>query len=116
MIDTPLGWFLLLVFGLFTGTLAGILGIGGGLLNVPALALAGASTLQAAATSLIGVLLSALSGSFRNFQTGSLNWRISLTMGGVGAISAQLGAKLGSQLPDSLLSLGFAALALITIF
>lgn len=116
MIDTPLGWVLLFGFGIFTGSLAGILGIGGGLINVPILTLAGASTLQAAATSLIGVLLSATSGSIRNLQTGSLNWRISMTMGGFGLISAQLGARLGDKLSDNLLSLGFAALALLTIY
>ena len=116
MIDTPLGWLLLLVFGLFTGTLAGILGIGGGLLNVPALTLSGASTLQATATSLIGVLFSATSGSVRNLQTGSLNWQVSLTLGGCGILAAQLGAWMGGQLPDAWLSLGFAALTLVTIY
>ena len=116
MIDTPLGWGLLFGFGLFTGTLAGILGIGGGLLNVPALTLAGATTLQAAATSLIGVLLSATSGSLRNLQTGSLNWRVALILGGFGLLSAQVGSWLGANIPDAFLSLGFAVLALTTIY
>ena len=116
MIDTPLGWILLFGFGLFTGTLAGILGIGGGLLNVPALTLAGATTLQATATSLIGVLLSATSGSIRNLQTGSLNWKVALLLGGFGVFSAQVGTWLGAQMPDALLSIGFALLALATIY
>ena len=116
MIDSPLGWLLLFGFGLFTGTLAGILGIGGGLLNVPALTLAGASTLQATATSLIGVLLSATSGSMRNLQTGSLNWKVALILGGCGLLSAQLGTWLGSRIPDAFLSIGFAILALATIY
>ncbi|MEB3232865.1 MAG: sulfite exporter TauE/SafE family protein [Leptolyngbyaceae bacterium] len=116
MIDTPIGWLLLFGFGIFTGSLAGLLGIGGGLLNVPILTLAGTSTLQAAATSLIGVLLSAVSGSVRNLQTGSLNWRVSATMGGFGLVAAQLGARLGDRIPDNVLSLGFAGLALVTIY
>ncbi|MEM9214814.1 MAG: sulfite exporter TauE/SafE family protein [Cyanobacteria bacterium P01_F01_bin.150] len=116
MIDTPLGWFLLFGFGLFTGTLAGILGIGGGLLNVPALTLAGATTLQAAATSLIGVLLSGLSGSIRNLQTGTLNWKVALILGGFGLMSAQVGSWLGASIPDAFLSIGFAVLALTTIY
>lgn len=116
MIDNPSGWFLLFGFGLFTGTLAGILGIGGGLLNVPALTLAGATTLQAAATSLIGVLLSATSGSVRNLQTGSLNWKVALLLGGFGLISAQGGSWLGNSIPDAFLSIGFALLALATIY
>lgn len=36
MLETPTGWLLLLVLGGFAGTLAGLLGIGGGLLMVPA--------------------------------------------------------------------------------
>lgn len=116
MIDNPLGWFVLFGFGLFTGTLAGILGIGGGLLNVPALTLAGATTLQAAATSLIGVLLSATSGSIRNLQTGTLNWQVALILGGFGLLSAQVGSWFGARVPDAFLSIGFALLALTTIY
>lgn len=116
MIDTSFGWFLLFVFGLLTGTLAGILGIGGGLLNVPALTLAGASTLQATATSLIGVLLSATSGSVRNLQVGSLNWKVALILGGFGLMAAQVGTWLSSRIPDAFLSMGFALLALVTIY
>ncbi len=116
MLDTPLGWGLLLLFGIFTGVLAGLLGIGGGLLLVPALILSGASTIQATATSLIGVFLSATSGSLRNLRAGELNWKISLNLAAFGILTAQVGAWIGDRLPDRLLSLGFALLLIITIF
>ncbi|MGF1538540.1 MAG: sulfite exporter TauE/SafE family protein [Elainellaceae cyanobacterium] len=117
MIDTPLDGLILLLFGVLTGTLSGILGIGGGLLLVPALILSGVSaTVQATATSLIGVFLSATSGSVRNWQAGALNWRVSLTLAAFGIITAQVGALLGDRLPDVTLSLGFAALLLVTIY
>ncbi|MGF1514968.1 MAG: sulfite exporter TauE/SafE family protein [Elainellaceae cyanobacterium] len=117
MIDTPLDGLLLLLFGVLTGTLSGILGIGGGLLLVPALILSGVSaTVQATATSLIGVFLSATSGSVRNWRAGALNWKMSLTLAGFGIITAQLGALLGDRLPDRLLSLGFALLLVVTIY
>lgn len=116
MLDTPLGWGLLLLFGIFTGILAGLLGIGGGLLLVPALIFSGATTIQATATSLIGVFLSATSGSLRNLRAGELNWKISLNLAAFGILTAQVGAWGGDRLPDRLLSLGFAILLLVTIF
>lgn len=117
MIDTPLDGLLLLLFGIVTGTLSGILGIGGGLLLVPALILSGTpTTVAATATSLIGVFLSASSGSLRNWQAGDLNWQVSLTLAAFGILTAQVGAIVGDRLPDALLSLGFAALLVITIY
>lgn len=116
-LETPIGLGSLFVFGLFTGTLAGLLGIGGGLLLVPALIFAGAeTTVQATATSLIGVFLSATSGSIRNLRAGQLNWKASLSLALFGMVTAQVGAWLGTRVPDALLSLGFAVLLLVTIY
>jgi uncharacterized membrane protein YfcA len=115
MLETPLGWVLLLILGTFTGVLSGLLGIGGGLLMVPALTVFGVPLVQATATSLVGVLLSSLSGSWRNLRAGELNWRVSLLLAGFGIITAQAGAWLGERLPDAWLSLAFAALLLVTI-
>ncbi|WNZ21998.1 sulfite exporter TauE/SafE family protein [Leptolyngbya sp. NK1-12] len=116
MLETPLGWGLLFVLGSFTGVLSGLLGIGGGLLMVPALTLFGVPLVQATATSLVGVFLSSISGSLRNFRAGELNWRVSLVLAGFGIVTAQVGAWLGDQLPDALLSIGFAVLLLLTIY
>ena len=117
LLETPIGLGLLLLFGIFTGTIAGLLGIGGGLLLVPALIFAGAATtVQATATSLIGVFLSATSGSIRNLRAGELNWKASLSLALFGMVTAQFGAWFGAQVPDAILSLGFAALLLITIY
>lgn len=116
LLDTPIGWGLLLLFGIFTGILAGLLGIGGGLLLVPALIFSGATTIQATATSLIGVFLSATSGSLRNLRAGELNWKASLNLAAFGILTAQVGAWVGDRLSDRLLSFGFALLLLVTIF
>ncbi|HHP7245674.1 MAG TPA: sulfite exporter TauE/SafE family protein [Elainellaceae cyanobacterium] len=116
MLDTPIGWGLLFLVGIFTGTLSGLLGIGGGLLLVPALTVWGVPLIQATATSLIGVFLSALSGSIRNWRAGELNWRSSLLLAVFGIVTAQAGALLGDRLPEAGLALGFAALLLITVY
>ncbi len=116
MIETPIGWVLLFILGTFTGVLSGLLGIGGGLLMVPSLTIFGVPLVQATATSLVGVLLSAISGSFRNLRTGELNWRVSLTLALFGIFTAQVGAWWGDRLPDTALALGFAVLLMATVY
>lgn len=115
MLETPAGWGLLLVVGVITGVLSGILGIGGGILMVPVLTFFGVPLVQATATSLVGVLLSSTSGSIRNFSAGELNWKNSLLIAVFGMLTAQLGAWLGDRLPDPILSLAFAVLLVVTI-
>lgn len=83
---------------------------------VPVLTVFGIPLVEATATSLIGVVLSAISGTVQNFQTQSLNWRVSLLLALFGIPTAQVGAWLGDRLPDAGLSLAFAALLLITIY
>lgn len=115
MLETPLGWGLLLLIGVVTGTLAGVLGIGGGLVMVPVLTFFGIPLVQATATSLVGVLLSSISGSVQNFRTGSLDWRTSLLLALFGMLTAQVGAWIGDRIPDAALSLAFAVLLIVTI-
>ncbi|MBE9098482.1 sulfite exporter TauE/SafE family protein [Vacuolonema iberomarrocanum] len=115
MLETPVGWVLLLLVGSVTGVLSGILGIGGGILMVPVLTFFGVPLVQATATSLVGVLLSATSGSIRNFSAGELNWRNSLVIAVFGMLTAQVGAWLGDRLADPILSLAFAVLLVATI-
>ncbi len=116
MTAEPTTWLLLFLLGTSTGLLAGIFGVGGGLLIVPALTLWNLPLAQATATSLVGVLLSAISGTMRNWWTGQLNLRASLQLALFGIPAAQLGAWLGSYLPDAWLAPSFAVMLLATIF
>jgi uncharacterized protein len=106
----------LFLIGILTGILSGLLGIGGGLLMVPALTLFGVSLVQATATSLVAVFLSAASGSLQNLRTGDLDKSAALLLAGFGIITAQVGAWLGDRLPEQALALGFAVLLLTTIY
>lgn len=111
-----IAWVLLIGLGIFTGSVAGLLGIGGGLLIVPVLTLAGLSLVQATATSLVGVFLSAVSGSIHNWRAGQLNLFYALGLALFGMPTAQLGAWLADRLPEAWLAFGFAGLMLLTIY
>ena len=52
--------------GLAAGALAGLLGIGGGVLMVPILLMLGFTIDQAASTSLLAILITASTGSWQN--------------------------------------------------
>ena len=98
---------LLMLLGVFVGTLSGLLGIGGGAIVVPALSLAfGASDLVARGSSLLMMIPNAIAGSVANVRRGLVNLRDGLIIGVVaacltpagtwiaGSISARMGANL----------------------
>jgi uncharacterized membrane protein YfcA len=104
----------LVAFGALAGTLAGLLGVGGGILLVPFLVLAvGMSQHEAEATSLLVILPTALAASLalRRRDVGDLP--VALALGTVGAVGAVAGALLALALPADVLRLGFALLLAI---
>lgn len=106
----------LLGLGLFVGALSGLLGIGGGLLMVPTLTAAGFGVLPATATSLVGVMFSAISGSLRNWRIGKLDLRRSLGLAISGIPAAQVGVLLAEHLSASMLAFAFAGLQGIAMY
>ncbi len=115
-IASPFTLILLFLVGIGTGTVSGILGIGGGLLIVPFLSLWNMPLVEATATSLVGVLLSALSGSWRNWVKGELQWRQAIVLGLFGLPTAQVGAWVANQINDRVLAFSFAIFLIIMIF
>ncbi|HEY9837780.1 MAG TPA: sulfite exporter TauE/SafE family protein [Vampirovibrionales bacterium] len=109
---------LVILFGLgiCTGLLAGLFGLGGGILMVPLLNFWGFPVVTAAATSLIGVFLTALSGTIRYSWTNQLNWRNALQIALFGVPAVQMGAWLARHLPDSWLGISFSVLLLGAIY
>jgi hypothetical protein len=99
----------LVAVGAAAGVLAGVLGVGGGVLLVPFLVLAvGMSQHEAEATSLLVILPTALAGSIalRRRSVGDL--RVALALGAVGAAAAVAGALLALSLSGDVLRLVFA--------
>ena len=115
-IASPFTLILLFLVGIGTGTVSGILGIGGGLLIVPFLSLWNIPLVEATATSLVGVLLSALSGSWRNWVKGELQWRQAIVLGLFGLPTAQVGAWVANQINDRILAFSIAIFLIVMIF
>lgn len=114
--------FCCVALGCLVGVLAGMLGIGGGLLIVPVLAYLLKSQLHlglehaipmAVATSLSTILLTAFSSSRAHYRLGNIDPNIVLRCGLGMAIGATLGAQLAIRLPGDVLQNVFAVLVLL---
>lgn len=82
------------VLGLFIGTVAGMLGIGGGIFMVPVLLLLGFGIKAAPATSALVVLFSSLSGFLSHIGSLQIDLLLLVAM----ALTALLGGQIGSRL------------------
>ena len=97
--------------GLAAGLVAGMLGVGGGILFVPGLVLAfGLTQVEAEATSLAAIVPVALVGAWRQHGYGNLRLREGVQVGALAAGGAVLGVVLVNHLPERAVELGFAAL------
>jgi uncharacterized membrane protein YfcA len=104
-----------LLIGLAAGFVSGMLGVGGGILFVPALALVlGESQIDAEATSLLAIIPVALLGAWRQHRYGNVRLRDGVTVGVLAAGGAVGGVALANLLPAHALRIGFATLMLIT--
>jgi uncharacterized protein len=103
------------LIGLAAGVLAGVFGVGGGILFVPALALGlGLTQLHAEAASLLAILPTAVVGSWRQQRHGNIDLRAALVVGFAAIGGVQGGVILAVSLPESLLRRLFGVLLLIT--
>ena len=104
----------LIAVGAAAGVLAGLLGVGGGILLVPFLVLAvGMTQHEAEATSLLVILPTALAASIALRRRGVGDLPAALLIGLVGAVGAVAGALLALSLPADVLRTVFAVLLAI---
>jgi len=100
------------VVGALAGMAAGMLGIGGGALFVPALVLIlGLSQLEAEATSLLAIVPVALVGAWRQHRYGNLRLRDGLLLGLVAVPGAVAGVALVNAVPERAIEVAFAGLS-----
>jgi len=104
----------LLGIGVTAGVLAGLLGIGGGLLMVPAMVLITAFDQHLAqGTSLLVIIPAAAFGSLTHHRHGRLALRDAAALGVGGVLGALLGSVTALSLDDELLQRLFAILILV---
>ena len=103
-----------ILLGFAAGAVGGLLGVGGGILFVPALSLLlGQSHLDAEATSLLAIIPVAVVGAWRQHGYGNVRWRDGLAIGVLSAGGAVLGAVIANSVPERGLEIGFACLVLV---
>jgi len=102
------------VIGAFAGVLAGMFGVGGGVLFVPTLTLfLGLGQVEAEGTSLLAMIPVALMGTFGNWRSGLIDIRKVLTMGLFAAVGAVIGAAFAHQVPERTLRKSFGIFLLL---
>jgi uncharacterized membrane protein YfcA len=112
---TPLDIIELVGVGLGAGFLAGLLGVGGGILMVPAMVLLmNFDQHVAQGTSLLVIIPAALTGSITHYRNGRLRVRDAAFIAAGGVFGAALGSVLALSTDDTLLRQLFAGLLLVT--
>lgn len=99
-----------LVLGLSAGVLAGMFGVGGGVLFVPTLVALGLGQLEAQATSLLAILPTVTAGAWNQHRYGHLRPRAALVVGLASIAGVELGARIATSLPETGLRRLFAVL------
>jgi uncharacterized protein len=104
-----------LIAGLGVGAVLGLLGAGGSLLTVPALAiLLGLTATEATGTSLVVVAAMAVTGLFVHRRAGRCSCREGAQFAAAGVITAAGAGALAGVIPDWVIAISFAALLVVT--
>jgi uncharacterized protein len=103
-----------IAIGLAAGVVAGLLGVGGGVLFVPGLVLfLGLDQHHAEATSLLAIVPVAIVGTYRQDRYGNVVRRDALLLGLLSLAGAGAGVALANALSGAVLRDAFAALMLL---
>jgi uncharacterized protein len=109
-------WFALISGGLFSGILAGFLGIGGGTVLVPLQIALGYPPLQSVATSSLAIIITAISGTVQNWRMGYIDLQKVLLLGLPAIITSQIGVYLANHIANHILLIAFGCLLLLNIY
>jgi hypothetical protein len=94
------------------GLAGGLVGVGGGVLFVPALTVfLGLGQVEAEATSLLMIVIVAAVGAYRQNGYGNVRLREALIVGALSPLGVFVGVAVANEVPERALQLAFAALA-----
>jgi uncharacterized membrane protein YfcA len=95
---------LVVALGVGTGVMAGLFGVGGGILFVPILVLFfELGQVEAEATSLLAILPTVVAGTWRQHRYANVHWRSALLIGLVAVVGVQAGVLVAVALPEDAL-------------
>lgn len=105
----------LVTWGSIAGFMSGLTGIGGGIVNVPALTIAGIPIHFAVATSAAVIFITTLSATGTHIALGNLSipFFVAFALGAV--IGAQMGVRLSPRTPPRVLELGVGTLLILVV-
>jgi uncharacterized protein len=97
--------------GALAGVLAGLFGVGGGILFVPTLTLGlGLTQLHAGGTSLLAIIPTVAAGTWRQQRYGNVRWRSAIVIGLAAIGGVEAGVVVAESLPAVVLERLFGAL------
>ena len=100
--------------GVAGGLLAGLFGVGGGILFVPTLTLVlGLTQLHAEASSLLAIIPTVIAGTWRQQRYGNVRWREAAIIGVVAIAGVEGGVVLAETLPEHALRRLFGLLMIV---
>jgi len=116
LIERKLKAWLIPFGGFFAGLASGLLGVGGGIINVPFLAYVGLAIHSAIATSSFAIIFTSIASTAKHYMHGSMEaiW-IAIFSPGI-IIGAQLGAKFAKLTKARQLKLAFALFLILIAF
>ncbi|HSJ18670.1 MAG TPA: sulfite exporter TauE/SafE family protein [Solirubrobacterales bacterium] len=105
---------LAILFGVAGGVVGGLLGVGGGILFVPALTIfLDESQLGAEATSLLAIIPVAAVGTWRHARYGNVHLREGLAIGALSVLGVAVGVVVANSVSERVLELLFAGLLIV---
>ena len=104
---------LVILFGVAGGFVGGMVGVGGGILFVPALAIVlDEPQIEAEATSLFAIVIVAIAGTIRQRRYGNVRLPDAGVIGAMSVAGVALGVVVANEVSQRTLEVGFAVLAL----
>ena len=102
------------LLGFAGGVVGGMLGVGGGILFVPALAIVlDEPQIRAEATSLLAIVPVGIVGAWRQHAYGNVRWREGLLIGALSPLGVVGGVVLANAVSQRVLEVSFALLLLV---
>jgi uncharacterized membrane protein YfcA len=103
-----------IALGFAAGVLAGLFGVGGGILFVPTLTLGlGLTQLHAEASSLLAIIPTVIAGTWRQQRYGNVRWRPAIVIGLAAIGGVEGGVALAESLPEHALRRLFGLLMIL---